>query len=119
MNETAELQVTFSTANNRFQYDASAARIFVQSMPADFGKLYLGDMSSGSMVQLKHRDTRFVINCQIDMHGLSKEESVKYLNIDPIDNNITCLELACLFIDKALSSGNNGKFDFQMAITLY
>ena len=77
------LKVTFSSKNNGAQYDSSADRIFiVVEGKKNAGKLYLGDRDSGSMVQLEHRKTSKVVNCQNDMHGLSKEESVKYLNIE-------------------------------------
>ena len=59
------------------------------------------------MVQLKHRKISKTVNCQTDMFGLSKEESVKALKIDPIDNNFSCVALAYDFIKKAVEKGEN------------
>ena len=41
------------------------------------------------------------------MFGLSKEESVKALKIDPIDNNFSCVALAYDFIWKGVEKGEN------------
>ena len=78
-------KVTFSSKNNGAQYDNNADQIFIVvkgQKKKNVGKLYLGDRDSGCMVQLEHRKIAKVVNCQNDMHGLSKEASVKYLNIE-------------------------------------
>ena len=98
------LKVEFSDKNNKYQYDGHA-----HELPCAKGKgrVFIGDRDSGSMVQLKHRKITKAVNAQTDMHGLSKEESVKYLNVDPIDNNFSCVELAFRFIEKAVEGGDN------------
>lgn len=106
----SELKVTFTDKKNKYQYDGHAHCIGVNNViskgKGNGGKLYLGDRDSCSMVQIKHRDISCVVNAQGDMHGLCKED-VKYLKIDPVDNNKSCLELAFRFIDQALEAGNN------------
>ena len=99
------LKVEFSDANNKYQYDGHAHAVPLAKGAK--GKLYLGDRDSGSMVQIKHRKITKAVNCQTDMHGLSQEEGVKYLNVDPIDNNASCLELAYRFINSSLEKGEN------------
>ena len=97
------LKVEFSDKNNKYQYDGHA-----NELPSSGrGKLYIGDRDSGSMVQLRHRKIVKTVNCQTDMFGLSKEESIKALKIDPIDNNFSCVALAYDFILKGVEKGEN------------
>ena len=72
---SSELKVTFSDKMNKYQYDGHANEIPLSPMAKGpgKGKLWLGDRDSCSMVQLKHRDIKSVVNAQGDMHGLSKE----------------------------------------------
>ena len=70
---SSELKVTFSDKMNKYQYDGHANHIPLPSMAKGKGKLWLGDRDSCSMVQLKHRNIKSVVNAQGDMHGLSKE----------------------------------------------
>ena len=101
------LQVTFSDKNNKYQYDGHAHALPEEPSGAGKrGRVYLGDRDAGSMVQIKHRKIKQAVNCQSDQHGLSKED-VKYLNIDPVDNNASCLELAYRFIDAAVEKKQN------------
>lgn len=86
------------------QYDASADEIKLSSGSA-FGKLYIGDRDSASFLQLRSRKCLTVVNCAADMHGLSGEKDVKYLNIDP--EEVDCFEDSFNFIKKALSKGKN------------
>lgn len=101
------LQVTFSDKNNKYQYDGHAHALPEEPTGAGKrGRVYLGDRDAGSMVQIKHRKIKQAVNCQSDQHGLSKED-VKYLNIDPVDNNASCLELAYRFIIAAVEKKQN------------
>jgi hypothetical protein len=103
----SQLKVEFSDKNNKFQYDSSAARIKLSSLKdVSTSKLYLGDRDAGSMVQLKWRKIDRVINCQIDMHGLSQEKEYKYLNIDPLEIEGS-LSKACKFIEKGIKANEN------------
>lgn len=97
------MKVTF-TDTSANQYDASADEIKLSSGTA-FGKLYIGDRDSASFLQLRSRKCLTVVNCAADMHGLSGEKDVKYLNIDP--ENSECFEESFNFIRKALSKGKN------------
>lgn len=103
----SQLKVEFSDKNNKYQYDTSAARIKLASLKKlSTSKLYLGDRDAGSMVQLKWRKIDRVINCQIDMHGLSQEKEYKYLNIDPLEIEGS-LAKACKFIEKGIKADEN------------
>jgi hypothetical protein len=73
---SSKLKVTFID-NASKQYDANASLIVT-----DGGKLYLGDRSSASFLQLKSRSCKSVVNADKSTHGLSKEDDVNYLNID-------------------------------------
>ena len=97
------MKVTF-TDTSANQYDASADEIKLSSGSA-FGKLYIGDRDSASFLQLRSRKCLTVVNCAADMHGLSGEKDVKYLNIDPEEGD--CFEDSFNFIKKALSKGKN------------
>lgn len=97
------MKVTF-TDTSANQYDSNADIVKYTSDKA-LGKLYIGDRDSGSFLQLKSRKCTVVVNCAADMHGLSQEKEVKYLNIDPEIKN--SYEEAFVFIDKALLRGKN------------
>ena len=101
------LQVTFSDKNNKYQYDGHANELPTETKKGKVGRVYVGDRDAGSMVQIRHRKIKQVVNCQSDMHGLSQEKEVKYLNIDPVDNSASCLELAYRFICTAVEKGDN------------
>ena len=97
------MKITF-TDTSANQYDASADEVKLSSGTA-FGKLYIGDRDSASFLQLRARKCLTVVNCAADMHGLSGEKDVKYLNIDP--ENSDCFEESFNFIKRALSKGRN------------
>lgn len=97
------MKVTY-TDTSANQYDASADEIKLSSGSA-FGKLFIGDRDSASFLQLRSRKCLTVVNCAADMHGLSGEKDVKYLNIDPEEGD--CFEDSFNFIKKALSKGKN------------
>lgn len=71
--------------NASTQYDENAARIKYSGYK-DGGKLYIGDNSAASYVQLKHRKCKVVVSCSRDLHGFCKEPDVTYLKIDPEDD---------------------------------
>lgn len=98
------LKVTF-TDSSATQYESSASLI---PFTADksIGKLYLGDRDSAAFLQLRWRNCSHVVNCQQDMHGLSKEQDVVYCNVDP-DVSSKAYEESFQFIDKSLSAGHN------------
>lgn len=104
---SSEFKITFSDKMNKYQYDGHAHEIPITNPKKTAGKLFLGDRDSCSMVQLLHRNVKCVVNAQGDMHGLSKEDTIKYLKLDPVDNNKSCFELAYRFIDTSLDAGNN------------
>ena len=70
---SSDFKVTFSDKMNKYQYDGHANHIPLLSMPKGKGQLWLGDRDSCSMVQLKHRHIKSVVNAQGDMHGLARE----------------------------------------------
>ena len=97
------MKVTF-TDTSANQYESSADQVKF-SEDSKLGKLYIGDRDCASFLQLRSRKCLTVVNCAADMHGLSGEKDVKYLNIDPdLNNNY---EDSFIFIDKALSKGKN------------
>lgn len=104
--QTMPLQVTFSDKNNKYQYDGHAHALPEEQNGAKKGRVFLGDRDAGSMVQIKHRKIKQAVNCQSDQHGLSKED-VKYLNIDPVENGASCLELAYRFICASVEKKQN------------
>jgi len=97
------LKVTFSDANVSQQYDGSAELIRI---PAAKGKLFIGDRDSAAFLQLRSRDCSHVVNCQGDLHGLSREKDITYLNIDP-EVSSKGYEESYQFIDAALTAGSN------------
>lgn len=88
------------------QYDVNADWIKLKGNES-LGKLYLGDRYSGSFLQLKHRECKVVINCDKEIHSLSREEDVTYLNIDPANENTEELEKAYDFIENTINKGKN------------
>ena len=88
------------------QYDANADWIKLKGNES-LGKLYLGDRYSGTFLQLKHRECRVVVNCCKEIHSLSREEDVTYLNIDPANESTEELEKAYDFIENAINKGKN------------
>ncbi len=92
--------------NSSSQYDENAARIKLGLGKAS-GKLFLGDRAAGSYVQLKFRDCKHVLNCSQEMHGFAREPDVKYLKIDPADEENNHLDEAVAFIDKELAKKHN------------
>ena len=101
------LKVTF-TDSSATQYESSAKLIPFTKGSADksIGKLYLGDRDSAAFLQLRWRNCSHVVNCQQDMHGLSKEQEVVYCNVDP-DVSSKAYEESFQFIDKSLTAGQN------------
>lgn len=97
------MKVTF-TDTSANQYEANADEVKYTDNKSS-GKLYIGDRDCASFLQLRSRNCLTVVNCAADMHGLSGEKDVKYLNIDPDLNN--SFEDSFSFIDKALSKGKN------------
>lgn len=104
---STDLKVTFRDTSAT-QYDEHAARIKL-GFGKSYGKLFLGDRHAASYVQLKHRQCSSVVNCYRDLHGFSKEPKVKYLNIDPTDDDekIDCLDELYFFVDTELTNGKN------------
>lgn len=88
--------------NAELQYDENADRIKVKGVDSK-GKLYLGDRFAASMLQLRHRSCKAVVNCCSDTHGLAKETDVKYLKIDPDDDGDSFFTESYDFIEKVLS----------------
>lgn len=97
------MKITF-TDTSANQYDKSADVIKYTS-DKSLGKLFIGDRDCASFLQLRSRKCLTVVNCAADMHGLSGEKDVKYLNIDP--DLTDCLEESYNFIEKALLKGKN------------
>ena len=99
------MKVTY-VDNSAVQYDGSASEVVgVDKQLGLKGRLYIGDRDSASFVQIKHRGITAVVNCEKDIHGVSKEDVV-YLNIDPEDDQWLgrkSFELALAFLDKELS----------------
>jgi protein-tyrosine phosphatase len=98
------MQVTFKDTSAT-QYDSNAFVVELAANPKNYGKLYLGDRYSGSFLQLKHRNCYHVINCDKEIHSLSREEDVTYLNIDPVEENSEALEDSFRFLETHLSNG--------------
>jgi len=99
------LKVTF-VDNSASQYNGSADEVEQQGPLAALnwkGRLYIGDRDSASFLQLRHRSVTHVINCEKDIHGVSKEEGVTYLKIDPESDDGKCFELSYLFLERELS----------------
>jgi hypothetical protein len=82
MDSPSHLKVVFSDEKNKFQYDDSASLIYETAT----ARVFLGDHTSCSMRQLKHRKIRRVIIAESDMHGMAKEEGVMYCKVDPCDS---------------------------------
>ena len=100
------LKVTF-TDSSATQYESSATVIpFCAASDKSIGKLYLGDRDSAAFLQLRWRNCSHVVNCQQDMHGLSREQNVTYCNVDP-DVSSKAYEESFQFIDKSLKEGKN------------
>lgn len=94
--------------NSSSQYDVSAARVKLDCFGKQWGKLYLGDRHAASFVQLKFRECKTVVNCCAGMHMFAKEPEVKYLKIDPTDDEKNNhLEEVCKFLDTELGAGKN------------
>ena len=104
-----EFKVEFSDANNAVQYDTSAADLSSLYGGEPGNRLFIGDRDSLSMVQIRHRQLSRVVNCHPDNHGLSKEEGVKYLNIDPgvPEAGNKALTDALAFINEAHEQGKD------------
>ena len=92
------------TDTSHTQYEDSADEV-KYSKGERSGKLYIGNRDCASFLQLRSRKCLTVVNCAADMHGLSRESDVKYLNIDPDLKD--SFEDSFIFIDKALSKGKN------------
>jgi hypothetical protein len=103
----SKLKVVF-VDNSESQYDENADRIKVKGTGSK-GKLYLGDRFSAAMLQLKFRDCKRVVNCCTETHGLAREADVKYLKIDPDDDDgiEQIFEDSYRFIDDALTKDKN------------
>lgn len=65
--------------NSASQYDASASLIQLHGVS---GKLFVGDPSAASMVQLQHRKCNAVVCCSSDLFGYCREPKVQYLKVD-------------------------------------
>ena len=97
------MKITFKDTSAN-QYDLNADEVKYSS-DKTLGKLYIGDRDCANFLQLRSRKCLTVVNCAADMHGLSGEKDVKYLNVDP---DITdCFEDSYTFIEKALTKGKN------------
>jgi Dual specificity phosphatase, catalytic domain len=99
------LKVTF-VDNSATQYNTSADEVEQEGPLAALGwkgRLFIGDRDAASFLQLKHRNVTHVINCEKDIHGVSKEDFVKYLKIDPESDEGKCFELSYLFLERELS----------------
>jgi len=84
MNPPSQLKVVFSDEKNQFQYDDSASLIYETAT----ARVFLGDHTSCSMRQLKHRKIRSVVIAESDMHGMAREEGVQYCKVDPCDSSV-------------------------------
>mmetsp|Transcript_22141 Transcript_22141/g.30371 ORF Transcript_22141/g.30371 Transcript_22141/m.30371 type:complete len:218 (-) Transcript_22141:66-719(-) len=94
--------------NSASQYDENADRIKVPfKSKSKMGKLFLGDSSSASFLQLKSRSCKNVVNCSREMHGFARETDVNYLKIDPDDENVNIFEDSYVFIDSFREKGKN------------
>lgn len=106
----SNLKVTYIDSSST-QYDGNADLIKVEfsgrESTTNVGKLYLGDRHSSSFLQLRHRKCKRVVNCDKEIHSLSREEDVKYLNIDPSDRKSSIFEESFEFIDKSIQKGRN------------
>ena len=103
MSNTLKVTYTDTTAT---QYESSANVIPFCSADKSIGKLYLGDRDSAAFLQLRWRNCSHVVNCQQDMHGLSREQDVVYCNVDP-DVSSKSYEESFQFMDKSLTAGLN------------
>jgi hypothetical protein len=102
---TSKLKVEF-VDNSATQYDENAVRIKL-GLGKSSGKLYLGDRHSGSYVQLKFRECNRVVNCSSEMHAFAKEPDVKYLKMDPNNEEDNNLGDAFDFIENELVKNHN------------
>lgn len=105
---SGNLKVTFDNSTVHKQYEGSAMLVPYGTIAEtqNLGKLYVGDRDSAAFLQIRHRNCAYVVNCQQDLHGLSREKDVTYCNVDP-DVSSKAYEESYQFIDKALSAGNN------------
>lgn len=90
--------------NSASQYDSNASEI---QFGGEGGKLYLGDRFASSFVQLKARNCKTAVSCDVDMHGFAKEADVNYLKVDPDDEKNDHLEEAYEFINNNLTKKKN------------
>lgn len=96
--------------NAASQYDEYADRIKFLGKGAKpkMGKLFLGDRNAASYLQLKFRECKAVVNCCSETHGLARETDVKYLKIDPDDEDgVDYFQKSFDFIDGELSQKRN------------
>lgn len=104
---SSKLKVEFID-NSASQYDENADRIKVSSKNQNkLGKLFIGDRYSASFLQLKSRNVKSVVNCCKEIHGLSQETDVRYLKIDPEEDDDNVFEASYEFIDTELEKGKN------------
>lgn len=111
MNSSQQLKVTYIDSSAT-QYDDNADLInidFKEKGENDLkiGKLYLGDRHSASFLQLRSRKCKRVVNCDKEIHGLSREEDVKYLNLDLTNKKASDFDDAFDFINANLRNGKN------------
>jgi hypothetical protein len=102
---TSKLKVEF-VDNSASQYDENAVRIKL-GLGKNSGKLYLGDRHSGSYLQLKFRDCNRVVSCSSEMHSFAKEPDVKYLKMDPNNEEDNHLVDVYNFIESELEKKHN------------
>lgn len=103
------LKVTF-TDTSKTQYDANADLIkikFKSITGGKAGKLFLGDRWAASFLQLRSRNCKHVVNCDKNIHSLSREDDIKYCNVDPTEGKSDALQEAHSFIETELAQGNN------------
>lgn len=102
------MKVTYIDNSDR-QYEVSADELSgnIDGLVVK-GRLWLGDRDSASFLQLKHRGVTHVLNCEKDLHGISKEKDlVDYCNLDPEEGGKAALIRAFEFLEQQLSENSS------------
>jgi len=94
--------------NSSEQYAQNACEIRLRGIDGKGkgGRLYLGDISSASFLQLKHRKVSSVVTCDKELFGYCKEADILYCKVDP-DDKLAGFEEATKFVHEELGKGRN------------
>jgi hypothetical protein len=106
--------------NSASQYDGNACSLKLSHKPSK-GKLFVGDQSSMSFVQIKHRNIRAVLCCHPDLYGYCKESGVAYHKVYPTEEfvakDVSKRDQSLQFITEQLAKGHNVLVACQNGLT--